>query len=114
MSTKTIKRPAKLKPEVSKRFNEDHLGEIISTKDVAFSRRRTSEHYIPLVQKVLGMKVGQSLPISVPEGSNIANFRATVAATLRKRTAGMLGKNRLTFGITGDNRLVVSIVPNKD
>jgi len=96
-------------------LNEDMFGEITSTKDVVFIKRRMSAKYLPLVQRVLSLKRNQSFDLAVPASSNMANFRATVSSTLRKRTEGNLpAGTRLAFGINQANRLVISLVADED
>lgn len=92
-------------------MTEDLIGEVVKSETIKFASRQGSAHYAPLISKVLSMKVGQSLPLTVPDDTTIERFRATVSTTLRKRTANQLGKNKLSFKTSTDGQLVISLVP---
>lgn len=93
-------------------FTNDLVGEPIKTKEVGFAPRQTSTRYAAVVNKLLGMKKGETLLITVPEDSTLKKFKATMSMTLRKRTAEPLKARdlKLSFGTSDEGKLAVSIV----
>lgn len=71
--------------------------------------RTRDSKYDSLIEKVMTLTHGQTLPVAIPDGIDQTVFRNNVSAALKRK--GSLYKGRLRFAITVDNKLLISCVP---
>lgn len=113
MAPKTARKPRAQAEEGEQRgftLTPDLISKPVSTEKVEMQQRRVSAKYAPLINAIMGMKVGETITVGVPKDTTIEKFSATVAATLRKRLSDKLRHGKLSFGKTTDNQLAISIV----
>ena len=109
--TKTA-RKAKASKSATRGFTlaPESIGKIVDSSTIKMERRRVSTKYVPIVNKVLDLKVGQAFTLPVPKDTTSKKFRTTVSTTLRKRLEGQLPKgSRLRFGMAQNGDLVVQL-----
>lgn len=96
-------------------FQDSMFGKTEDFSEIKVARRGMSAHYVPLVNRVLSLRVGQAFRVACPDGTDFERFRATVSTTLRKRTAGDLPKNTHLsfFKSEDDGKLVIALLQDK-
>lgn len=90
------------------------IGPVTPTTAFFGSRRKMlirirGSKYDTLIERVMALTHGQTLPLSIPEGTDPTVFRNNVSSALKRKAD--LYKGRLRFSITVDNKLLVSCVP---
>ena len=90
------------------------LGPVTPTAAFFGSRKKVlirtrDSKYDSLIEKVMTLTHGQTLPVAIPEGMVPTVFRNNISAALKRK--GSLYKGRLRFAITVDNKLLISCVP---